>query len=90
MEEKYLEYLLKVKGIENIKEKDDEVILNFDEDVTKLIDYQSLREAAKKYAPKFIFSLEHNTIYIKINLKDYPSSYIYTLTSFLENVSIKS
>ena len=90
MEEKYLEYLLKVKGIENIKEKDDEVILNFDEDVTKLIDYQSLREAAKKYAPKFIFSLEHNTIYIKINLKDYPSSYIYTLTSFLENVLIKS
>ena len=37
MEEKYLEYLLKINGVEAFKETDTEVMFNFDEESTSHI-----------------------------------------------------
>lgn len=87
MEEKYLEYLLKSKGIETFKELKDEVQLNFDEETTAKINYKSLSQCANQYAPLFMFSLKNKRIIIHINPKDYDTSYIYTLTKFLENIN---
>ena len=86
MEEKYLEYLLKSKGIEAFKELKDEIQLNFDEETTNKINYKNLSQCANKYAPLFTFSLKNKRIFIHIDPKDYDTSYIYTLTKFLENI----
>ena len=87
MEEKYLEYLLKSKGIEAFKELKDEIQLNFDEETTSKINYKNLSQCANKYAPLFTFSLKNKRIFIHIDPKDYETSYIYTLTKFLENIN---
>lgn len=87
MEEKYLEYLLKSKGIEAFKELKDEIQLNFDEETTNKINYKNLSQCANKYAPLFTFSLKNKRIFIHIDPKDYDTSYIYTLTKFLENIN---
>ena len=87
MEEKYLEYLLKSKGIESFKELKDEIQLNFDEETTNKINYKNLSQCANKYAPLFTFSLKNKRIFIHIDPKDYDTSYIYTLTKFLENIN---
>lgn len=86
MEEKYLEFLLKSKGIESFKETDKEVNLVFDQDATNKLNYKQLSTAAKQHAPKFLFSINQNKITIQITKKDYQKSYIYTLTKFLENI----
>lgn len=87
MEEKYLEHLLKAKHIENFKENDRQVELNFDLQTTNNLNYQHLATTAKTYAPKFEFTIKDNKIHIVIYKKDYPKSYIYTLTKFLENLN---
>jgi hypothetical protein len=86
MEAKYLEFLLKSKGIESFKETEKEVTLNFDEMTSKKINYKELSLVATKYAPYFTFSYKLNRIYVHIEPKDYSDSYIYTLTKFLENL----
>lgn len=86
MEAKYLEFLLKSKGIESFKETEKEVTLNFDEMTSKKINYKELSLVATKYAPYFTFSYKLNRIYVHIDPKDYSNSYIYTLTKFLENL----
>jgi transcription-repair coupling factor (superfamily II helicase) len=86
MEAKYLEFLLKSKGIESFKETEKEVTLNFDEMTSKKINYKELSLVATKYAPYFTFSYKLNRIYVHIEPKDYSNSYIYTLTKFLENL----
>lgn len=86
MEEKYLEHLLKAKHIENFKENDKQVELNFDLQTTNSLNYQHLAKIAKNYAPKFEFTIKDHKIYFLIYKKDYPESYIYTLTKFLENL----
>lgn len=86
METKYLEYLLKSKGIETFKETKDEVTINFDEETTSKINYKDLSHAANLYAPLFTFSMKNKRIFIHIDPKDYQDSYIYTLTKFLENI----
>lgn len=87
MEEKYLEYLLKSKGIEAFKETKEEITINFDEETTSKINYKNLSHTANTFAPLFTFSLKNKRIYIHINPKDYTTSYIYTLTKFLENIT---
>lgn len=86
MEAKYLEFLLKSKGIEQFKETDKEITLNFDEMTSKKINYKDLSIAATNHAPHFTFSYKNNRIIIHIDPKDYQTSYIYTLTKFLENI----
>jgi transcription-repair coupling factor (superfamily II helicase) len=86
METKYLEYLLKSKGIETFKETKDEITINFDEETTSKINYKDLSHAANLYAPLFTFSMKNKRIFIHIDPKDYQDSYIYTLTKFLENI----
>lgn len=88
METKYLEYLLKSKGIETFKETKDEITINFDEETTSKINYKDLSHAANLYAPLFTFSMKNKRIFIHIDPKDYQDSYIYTLTKFLENIKI--
>lgn len=88
METKYLEFLLKSKGIENFKETKDEIIINFDEETTSKINYKDLSHNATKNAPLFTFSMKQNRIFIHIDPKDYKNSYIYILTKFLENIII--
>lgn len=86
MEEKYLEFLLKSRGIENIKETEKEVEFYFDVDTIKKLSYNALAKSAKKYAPDFKFSMKFDRIYVNIYKADFKDSYIYTLTKFLENI----
>lgn len=88
MEAKYLEFLLKSKGIESFKETQKEITINFDEETTSKISYKDLSHIATKFAPFFTFSMKNNRIFIHIDPSDYKDSYIYTLTKFLENINI--
>ena len=88
MYSKYLDFLLKSRGIEQFKDKGTIVELNFDPDSTRRLNFKQAALVAKTYAPKFMFSFNMDRVFIAINPKDYEKSYIYTLVDFLENVKI--
>lgn len=86
MEEKYLEYLLKLNGVEAFKETEYEVSFNFDEEATSHINAQKLFELSIKLHLRYKFDYRSKKIIVKINPKETSKSYIYGLTKFLENI----
>ena len=88
MEEKYLEFLLKSRGVETFKDNGDTKIIIFDEIATSKLNFKDMAKIAKAYAPKFNFDYLNKKLYIYINAKDYEKSYIYTLTAFLEKITL--
>lgn len=88
---KYLETLLKQKGIEKYKVSENKVELNFDQEHTKNIQYIYFLKTAKSIAPRWIYEYKLNRIYITINIdennKMYSNkSYIYQLIEFMEKM----
>jgi len=88
---KYLETLLKQKGIEKYKVLDNKVELNFDQDHTKNIQYIYFLKTAKSIAPRWIYEYKMNKIYITININEdnkmySDNSYIYQLINFMEKM----
>ena len=86
---KYLETLLKQKGIEKYHVSEKEVELNFDLEHTKNIKYIYFLQTAKRIAPKWDYSYRTGKIYIKILINNDNSmysnhSYIYQLIDFME------
>lgn len=88
MEEKYLEYLLKQKGVESFKERPDVIIFNFDEETTSKINALKLKDVVKLYGKDLDFEFSHNRIYVKYKVKDNSKDYIYTFTKFLEHLGV--
>lgn len=86
MEEKYLEYLLKINGVEAFKETENEVSFNFDEEASSHINAQKLFELSIKLFLRYKFDYRSRKIIIKINPKESNKSYIYGLVKFLENL----
>lgn len=86
MEERYLEFLLKSHGVEQLKETKEEVYIIFDKEATTKIDFRSAAKVAKEVAPLFYFTLQDYKLKISINPTEYEKSYIYTLTKFLERI----
>ena len=88
MYSKYLDFLLKSRGVEHFKDNGNIVELNFDEDTTRKLNFKELAIIAKNKAPMFMFTYNMNRIYIAINKKDFKDNYIYTLIEFLEEVHL--
>lgn len=89
MEEKYLEYLLKSRGVEKIVEKDSDVVFTFDEYSTAKLDFKEMAKIKNSQALNYIFSLDKNKLRVDIPLAEYlpnKSDYIFTLTKFLEHI----
>ena len=88
---KYLETLLKQKGIEKYKVFDNKVELNFDQEHTKNIQYIYFLKTAKSIAPMWIYEYKQNKIHITININEdnkmySDNSYIYQLIAFMEKM----
>ena len=88
---KYLETLLKQKGIEKYKVLDNKVELNFDQEHTKNIQYIYFLKTAKSIAPMWIYEYKQNKIHITININEdnkmyTNNSYIYQLIAFMEKM----
>ena len=88
---KYLETLLKQKGIEKYKVLDNKVELNFDQEHTKNIQYIYFLKTAKSIAPMWIYEYKQNKIHITININEdnkmySDNSYIYQLIAFMEKM----
>ena len=89
VEGKYLNHLLKTKGVESYMVKKDKVTFNFDKEKTMNIPY-NLIKAASIGVPDYKFKYVNDRICVEIPLTnknnlqnaDY---YIYNLTKFLEN-----
>ena len=86
MEEKYLEYLLKINGVEAFRETDTEVMFNFDEETTSHINAQKIFELSVKLHLRYKFDYRSRKIIIKIDKNSTNKSYIYGLVKFLENL----
>lgn len=88
---KYLETLLKQKGVEKYKVNEKNVELNFDVEHTQNIRYIYFLKVAKQIAPKWMYEYKNQRIYITIpvtadnNLKS-QDSYIYQLMEFMEKM----
>ena len=87
MEEKYLEFLLKSSGVESFKELDLLVNFAFDAQKTSKIRLNDLKRIITEQDIKYRFGFENNKIQVKITKADYPNSYIYSLTRFLEAIN---
>ena len=88
---KYLETLLKKKGIERYKTNQYNVELNFDEEHTSKIPYIYFLKTAKEIAPMWKYEYKQKRIYITININENNSlysdnSYIYQLIHFMEKL----
>ena len=88
---KYLETLLKSKGVEKYKVSEKEVELNFDAEHTNKIKYINLLQIANRVAPKWKYEYKMSRIYITIYLSEENSmyaknSYIYQLIDFMEQI----
>ena len=88
---KYLETLLKQKGIEKYKVSDNKVELNFDQEHTKNIQYIYFLQTAKSIAPRWVYEYKQNKIHITININEdnkmySDNSYIYQLINFMEKM----
>ena len=86
MYEKYLEFLLKSKGVERFTDTDKEVKFNFDSYTTAKFNFKEMGKMVKQVAPEFDFDYIDKKLYVIINPKDFKDSYIFTLINFLENV----
>ncbi len=86
MEEKYLEYLLKINGVESFKETETEVSFNFDEEASSHINLQKLFTLSLELKLKYKFDYRSRRIIVKINPFEKEESYIYGLTKFLEKI----
>lgn len=87
MEEKYLEFLLKASGVESFKEQTNLVFFVFDEEKTEKIKLNDLKKIIIDQNILYRFTFENNRIQVKIQKQDYPNSYIYSLTKFLEAIN---
>lgn len=88
---KYLETLLKQKGVEKYKVTDKCVELNFDSEHTQNLRYIYFLKVAKEIAPNWIYEYKNQRIYISIpispnNNLNSSNSYIYQLMEFMENI----
>lgn len=90
MEGKYLEFLLKSRGVERINETDKEVIITLDNDALKRIDIDSLKQVLNENISTTSVRLLNDKLNICINLSSYSikQNYIYDLTKSLEKVKL--
>lgn len=88
---KYLETLLKKKGVEKYKVNDYNVEFNFDSEHTKSMPYIYFLKTAKSIAPLWKYEYKQQRIYITINLNEKNAlysdeSFVYQLIEFMENL----
>ena len=63
------------------------VNFTFDAQKTNKIKLNDLKKIIKEQDIKYRFAFENNKIQVKITKEDYPNSYIYSLTRFLEAIN---
>jgi len=86
IEEKYLEYLLKSRGIENYMELVDRVNLNFSPGKTSQINGEKLFMIGSKISNAIKFEYKNRRIKIAFYKKDFKVHYVYVLTKLLESI----
>ena len=88
MEEKYLEFLLKSKGVENFKEKDQDIQFNFDEESSLKMVKMKFDFMFDKTFDKLKFEFINNKVFVKYKDIKKDKSYIYIFTKFLEQINV--
>ena len=88
MEEKYLEFLFKSRGVESFKEKQDEVTFNFDLDTSLKIVKMKFDFMFNKEFDVLKFEFINNKVHVKYKNKLMNKSYIYLFTKFLEQINV--
>lgn len=88
MEEKYLEFLLKSKGVENFKEKDQDIQFNFDEESSLKMVKMKFDFMFDKTFDKLKFEFINNKVFVKYKDTKKDKSYIYIFTKFLEQINV--
>ena len=88
---KYLETLLKKKGVEKYRVLNNSVEFNFDAEHTSAMPYIYFLKTAKSIAPMWKYEYKQQRIYISINLTEKNSlysdnSFIFQLILFMENL----
>lgn len=88
---KYMETLLKKKGVEKYRVLNDTVEFNFDAEHTSKTPYIYFLKTAKAIAPNWKYEYKQQRIYITIKLTENNSmysdnSFIYQIISFMENL----
>lgn len=86
IEEKYLEHLLKAKGIEAYTELVDRVNLNFSIERSQKISGEKLFQIGTKISSKIKFDYKTRRIFITFYKNDFKTHYIYVLTKLLESI----
>ena len=86
MQEKYLEFLLKSKGVQSFKESDKEVKFHFDEISTSKMNFKKVNQIRLAVGVEYYFDLIKNELFVTIEKDHYPEGYIYKLSNFLERL----
>ncbi len=86
MEAKYLEYLLKVNGVEKFQELSNMVSFNFDEEATSKINARKIFEISVLLKLKYKFDYRNKKIVVSFSKPVNSKNYIYSLNKFLEKV----
>ena len=86
IEAKYLEHLLKTKGIEFFKETPKDVKLTISEAKTQSLSAKQLYEIVTKTTLKFKLEYLNRKVNIYIDRSKFDKSYIYTLNKVLEKL----
>ena len=88
MEEKYLEFLLKSRGVEAFKEKDQLIQFNFDLETSLKIVKMKFDFMFNKEFDELKFEFLNNRVHVKYKDKTSNKSYIYLFTKFLEQINV--
>lgn len=88
MEEKYLEFLLKSRGVEAFKEKDQIIQFNFDLETSLKIVKMKFDFMFNKEFDELKFEFLNNRVHVKYKDKSSNKSYIYLFTKFLEQINV--
>ena len=88
IEEKYLEFLLKSKGVELFSDSETKVEFIFDEYTTPRIQYSNPTKEMKEISKSFDYDFVDKKFRVRFDPRKLKENYIYILTKFLENIKI--
>ena len=88
MEEKYLEFLLKSRGVESFKEVNENITFTFDEDASKKLVTSKFDFMLNHEFDRLKFEFINDKVVVKYNNTELTKNYIYLFTKFLEQINV--
>ena len=88
MEEKYLEFLLKSRGVESFKEVNENVSFVFDEETSKKLVTTKFDFMLNHEFDRLKFEFVNDKVVVKYKNSSLNKEYIYLFTKFLEQINV--